>query len=98
MKKWKSIRCPYCGGTAVLRDAFFVYGRNSHGGQIYVCSHYPKCNAYVGVHTGTLIPNGSLADKELRKKRIQAHIGQFGNYMCDQLILESQNILANYHS
>ena len=131
MKKWKTIRCPYCGATTVLRDASFVYGKNSYGGQIYVCSHYPKCDAYVGVHEGTKIPKGTLADKELRKKRIQAHrifdqlwkqgifsrqnayrwaaakfglsdsqahIGQFGNYMCDQLILESEKILANYHS
>ena len=28
MKK-KSIRCPYCGGTAVLRDASYVYGGES---------------------------------------------------------------------
>ena len=39
MKKPKIIRCPYCGGTAILRDASFVYGTHSHGGQVYVCSH-----------------------------------------------------------
>ena len=52
----KIIRCPYCGGTAILRDASFVYGTHSHGGQVYVCSHYPSCNSYVGVHPGTKIP------------------------------------------
>lgn len=30
MKKPKIIRCPYCGGTAILRDASFVYGTHSH--------------------------------------------------------------------
>ena len=44
MKKPKIIRCPYCGGTAILRDASFVYGTHSHGGQVYVCSHYPSRN------------------------------------------------------
>ena len=31
MKQKKSIRCPYCGGTAILRDASFVYGEKSYG-------------------------------------------------------------------
>ena len=130
MKKPKIIRCPYCGGTAILRDASFVYGTHSHGGQVYVCSHYPSCNSYVGVHPGTKIPKGTLANRELRQKRIQAHrifdqiwqqgilskpeayrwvadkfcltdkqahIGQFSNYMCDQLIRESADVLKNNH-
>lgn len=63
----KIIRCPYCGGTAILRDASFVYGTHSHGGQVYVCSHYPSCNSYVGVHPGTKIPKGTLANRELRQ-------------------------------
>ena len=119
-----------CGGTAILRDASFVYGTHSHGGQVYVCSHYPSCNSYVGVHPGTKIPKGTLANRELRQKRIQAHrifdqiwqqgilskpeayrwvadkfcltdkqahIGQFSNYMCDQLIRESADVLKNNH-
>ena len=72
MKK-KPIRCPYCGGTAVLRDASYVYGGESGHKHLYVCQHYPECNAYVGVHEGTLIPLGTLADRELRNKRIRAH-------------------------
>ena len=73
MKQKKSIRCPYCGGTAILRDASFVYGEKSYGGKVYVCSNYPRCDAYVGVHPGTRIPKGTLADQELRKKRMLAH-------------------------
>ena len=38
MKQKKSIRCPYCGGTAILRDASFVYGEKSLGGKVYVLS------------------------------------------------------------
>ena len=72
MKHKKSIRCPYCGGTAILRDASFVYGEKSYGGKVYVCSNYPKCDAYVGVHPGTRIPKGTLADQELQIGR--AHV------------------------
>ena len=122
------IRCPYCGSTAILKDASYVYGGKSRGGKVYVCSHYPECNYYVGVHPGTTIPKGTLANRELRKKRIrahntfdqiwkqgilsrrdayrwiadkfslneqQAHIGRFSDYMCDQLIIESQKVLHN---
>lgn len=73
MKK-TTIRCPYCGGTAILKDASFIYGNKSGGGRkVYACSNYPACDSYVGVHDGTIIPKGTLANKELRKKRIQAH-------------------------
>ena len=42
-------------------------------GKLYVCSHFPQCNSYVGVHPGTTNAKGKLANKELRQKRIQAH-------------------------
>ena len=128
--KKKTIKCPYCGGTAVLRDASYVYGDNPSGEQLYVCQHYPKCDAYVGVHKGTQIPKGTLADGDLRNLRIrahrmfdmiwqsgvltrknayrwiqdkfslrsdQAHIGNFSEYMCRQLIEESRVVLENNH-
>lgn len=72
MKK-NQIRCPYCGATAVLRDASYIHGDRSRGGLVYVCSRYPACDSYVGVHQGTILPKGSLANRELRSKRIQAH-------------------------
>ena len=129
MKK-QIVRCPYCGGTAILRDASYVYGNKSKGGKAYVCSHYPACNSYVGVHKGTTMPKGTLANKELRQKRIrahsifdqiwkqgilskqeayrwiadkfclndhEAHIGKFSDYMCEQLIHESQKVLRYNH-
>lgn len=71
--KNQTIRCPYCGSPAILKDASYVYGDKSRGGRVYVCSHYPRCDSYVGVHPGTNLPKGTLANKELRLKRIQAH-------------------------
>lgn len=128
--KRQTIRCPYCGSPAILKDASYVYGHHSSGGKVYVCSHYPACDSYVGVHQGTSLPKGSLANRTLRKKRIQAHqifdqlwrkgifsreeayrwigdkfclqtrqahIGNFSDYMCDQLIQEASKILQNNH-
>ncbi len=67
--------CPYCGRRSVLKPAEYVYGENTIGvgSQLYVCSGYPDCQAYVGVHEGTQKPKGILADSELRNKRIRAH-------------------------
>ena len=67
--------CPYCGRVSVLRPAEYVYGENTIvvGSLLYVCSGYPACGAYVGVHEGTKKPKGTLADSELRNKRIRAH-------------------------
>ncbi|MBE7723986.1 MAG: hypothetical protein E7244_05935 [Enterocloster citroniae] len=67
--------CPYCGRRSVLRPAEYVYGDHtiSAGSLLYVCSAYPECRAYVGVHEGSRRPKGTLADSELRNKRIRAH-------------------------
>lgn len=67
--------CPYCGRRSVLRPAEYVYGDNtiSAGSFLYVCSGYPECGAYVGVYEGSRKPKGTLADSELRNKRIRAH-------------------------
>lgn len=76
MKKKKnrqSIKCPYCGRTAVLRKASYVYKERALDEYLYVCSGYPECDAYVGVHAGTFLPKGSLANGDLRHKRILAH-------------------------
>ena len=74
-KVQKAPVCPYCGKISVLRPAEYVYGKNNlvEGSMLYVCSAYPDCNAYVGVHQGTNRAKGSLADSELRNKRIRAH-------------------------
>lgn len=68
-----SMRCPYCGSPVIYRSADGIYRDNSRGTMLYVCSHYPECDAYVRVHTGTNIPVGSMANHELRTLRRTAH-------------------------
>jgi ssDNA-binding Zn-finger/Zn-ribbon topoisomerase 1 len=68
-----SMRCPYCGSPVIFRSADGIYHDNSKGMMLYVCSHYPQCDAYVRVHVGTNIPVGSLANHELRTLRRTAH-------------------------
>ena len=71
--KTDGMRCPYCGGTVQYRSADGIYQENSRGTMLYVCSHYPECDAYVRVHAGTKIPVGSMANHELRALRRSAH-------------------------
>ena len=40
---------------------------------LYVCSGYPSCDSYIGVHKKTMRPMGTLANGDLRHKRIEAH-------------------------
>lgn len=63
--------CPYCGITAVLVSDVEIYGYPGYGGQIYLCTYC--ADVYVGVHKGTKKPLGTMANKELRDWRIQAH-------------------------
>lgn len=72
-KTKNQMRCPYCGATVMLRDASFVYGKNALEEKIYVCSNYPSCDAYVGVLPHSNEPKGTLANGDLRHKRIETH-------------------------
>ncbi len=71
----KPVICPYCRRTAVLRPASYVYGKDTLNpdSYLYVCSGYPACDAYVGAHEKSMRPKGTLANSDLRNKRIQAH-------------------------
>ena len=40
---------------------------------LYVCSRFPACDSYVRVHPGTKIPMGTMANRELRALRNEAH-------------------------
>lgn len=72
--KRKVVKCPYCGGQAVLRDAAYIHGASALPGEkLWVCSRYPKCDAYVTAYEGTNRPAGVLANARLRKKRQEAH-------------------------
>ncbi len=128
MKKQK-IYCPYCGAEAKLRPASVVYKENTlSGGYLYICDRYPKCDSYVRAHDVSKLPMGTLANGNLRSKRIkahqvfskmwqsgimtkrqaylwmqgkfglnedQAHIGKFGEYMCDELIKACNEVYKN---
>ena len=66
-------RCPYCGSHAVLRSANGIYRDNERNTMLYVCSRYPVCDSYVRVHPGTKTPMGTMANRELRTLRNEAH-------------------------
>ena len=40
---------------------------------LYVCSKYHVCDSYVRVHPGTKIPVGTMANRDLRALRNEAH-------------------------
>ena len=63
------MRCPYCGNSVVYRSADGIYRDNSRKTMLYVCSHYPECDAYVRVHEGTNIPVGNLLQCRLHRRR-----------------------------
>ena len=71
MKK-QIVKC-HCGAHASLRPASVVHGDSARAEFLFVCSRYPACDSYVGVHKNSLKPLGTLAGKELRGKRIEAH-------------------------
>ena len=67
------MKCPYCGKEAVLKDSSIIYGHSY--GMVYICSDYPKCDAYVGVHKNSsrMIPLGRMANRELRERKKAVH-------------------------
>ena len=67
----KPQRCPFCRSSVSLIDSATIYGRSY--GFIYLCDAYPNCDARVSCHPKTIIPLGTLANKELRKWRSLAH-------------------------
>ena len=69
------IQCPYCGANAVLKSANKLFGAKVHDPDrfLYVCSNWPACDSYVTAHAADRSPMGTLANRQLRHKRIQAH-------------------------
>ena len=65
-------QCPYCQSPVELKPDTYVYGR-TYGANLYVCSRFPDCDAYVGCHKGTVNALGRLANKELRMWKNKAH-------------------------
>ena len=72
--KVPTVRCPYCKAKATLHPASYVFGDAVLSDNLlYVCDRYPACDSYVGAHRKTKLPMGTLADGDLRNKRIMAH-------------------------
>ncbi len=73
--KNRIVTCPYCLQRAVLCPANFVHrdSPSAVGKHLYVCSNWPRCDSYVSVRESDLSPMGTLANKKLRQRRIQAH-------------------------
>jgi hypothetical protein len=65
---YKGKICPYCFKKSHFINSKEIYGV-SHG-MVYACK---PCKAHVGVHQGTKKAKGRLANKELRKAKIEAH-------------------------
>ena len=66
--------CQYCGKPLEYAKGKLVYMTPAYAQiNIVVCSGYPECDSYVGCHTGTLIPMGSVANSELRALRRLTH-------------------------
>lgn len=65
----RKVFCPYCGKQAEYVDSKIIYHGRSYG-MIYICR---PCDAYVGVHDGTDVPKGSLANARVRYWRRLAH-------------------------
>lgn len=74
-KRTYQMTCPYCGAPAVCRPASTVYKDNLHskGSYLYLCSRWPACDSYVSAHKRDRSPMGTLANGNLRHKRILTH-------------------------
>ena len=64
----KTVVCLTCNSQGV----FTVAGPNRV--PAWLCMHYPICDSYVGVHPGTEIALGTMANAELRAERVKAHL------------------------
>lgn len=81
--------CRYCGSPVVYTSNAEIYGKEYGNGRCYLCR---SCRAFVGVHTGTNIPLGTLADDGTRKARNLAH-----NYF-DKLWKQPTRIMTRYEA
>lgn len=64
--------CDYCGSPVVFGSNAEIYGKEYGNGMCFRCVD-KNCDSYVGVHDGTRIPLGRLANKELRELKMQCH-------------------------
>lgn len=65
------VKCDYCHAPVIFTSNSDIYGKEFGSGKCYKCT---QCDSYVGVHDGTQIPLGPLANKELRDLKIKCHV------------------------
>ena len=65
------MKCPYCQKEAKWIPNEQVYGLRF--GKSYMCWYCFEDDAYVGCHENSKRPLGTMANKELRKWRMEAH-------------------------
>ena len=67
-----SLICSYCSCHSKLVSGSAIYKNRPDLDDLkfYLCK---PCDAYVGVHKGTVKPLGRLANAELRKAKMAAH-------------------------
>ena len=63
--------CRHCGADVVFTSNAAVYGKKYGNGKCYKCT---KCDSYVGVHDGTNVPLGILANMEERELKRKCHV------------------------
>lgn len=65
-------KCPYCRSNAELVDAEELFPQNKElrGRSFWECK---ACAAWVVCYPDTILPFGTLANKNLRRLRIEAH-------------------------
>ena len=64
--------CDNCGSPVVFGSNAEIYGKEYGNGMCYRCTD-KACDSYVGVHDGTRVPLGRLANRELRELKMQCH-------------------------
>ena len=99
-----NIKCPYCRSQAFLRPASVVYGQghSEPNTELYVCARYPICDAYVAAHHHILWQSGLMTKRaayrwlqvQLGLPAEEAHIANFSEWRCDQVIQLCGRFLA----
>uniref|UniRef100_A0A6H1ZGG1 Uncharacterized protein n=1 Tax=viral metagenome TaxID=1070528 RepID=A0A6H1ZGG1_9ZZZZ len=65
------MKCPYCKEEAEWCENKAIYGRNY--GKSFMCYFCKNCDAYAGCHKNSRKALGTIANKELRQKRMRTH-------------------------
>lgn len=66
------MKCNYCWKEVKFCENKEIYWKNYW--KSYMCYYCKDCDAYVWTHNNTEIPLWTLANKELRELRRQAHL------------------------